>query len=296
MRRPGWPALAAAATGIQVGSAIVATRYVIDEIDPVPLAFLRYVIGAACLAPFVVRAGDWSRMPMRDLVPVALCGVAQFGLLIVLLNAGLRTVAAGPGSLILATMPLLAMVIGVVSGQERWDGLRWLAILASVAGLAVALGRDALPGGGGSFAGEALILGAAATGALSSVAVRPYVQRYGALPVSAVAMIASVVALGSLAAIRSETAAIGQVSAGSWLIVAFLGVGSGVGYVLWLWALGRLAASRVTLFLTLSPVAALLVGWLFLGEPLTVATLLGLAIIVVALHLASVGRPTTPST
>jgi hypothetical protein len=41
--------LAAAATGVQVGSAIVATRFVIDQTDPVTLAFLRYLIGFCLL-------------------------------------------------------------------------------------------------------------------------------------------------------------------------------------------------------------------------------------------------------
>ena len=44
-----WAVVAAAATGVQVGSAIVATRFVIDQTDPVTLAFLRYLIGFCLL-------------------------------------------------------------------------------------------------------------------------------------------------------------------------------------------------------------------------------------------------------
>ena len=44
--------LAAAATGVQVGAAIVATRWVVDQTTPVSLAMMRYAIGFLCLLPW----------------------------------------------------------------------------------------------------------------------------------------------------------------------------------------------------------------------------------------------------
>ena len=48
--------LAAAATGVQVGAAIVASRYVVGDVPPLTLALLRYAIGVLCLLPFVPAA------------------------------------------------------------------------------------------------------------------------------------------------------------------------------------------------------------------------------------------------
>jgi len=89
-------ALAAAATGVQVGAAIVATRYVAADISPASLAFLRYAIGVACLVPAVALAGR-IRFARADIVPIAALGIGQFGVLIALLNYGLRTVPAARG-------------------------------------------------------------------------------------------------------------------------------------------------------------------------------------------------------
>ena len=50
-------AAAAAATGVQVGAAMVATRFVVDQAGPASLALLRYAIGFCCLLPFVLRRG-----------------------------------------------------------------------------------------------------------------------------------------------------------------------------------------------------------------------------------------------
>ena len=55
-------ALAAAATGIFVGSTMVATRFVIEQTDPASLALLRYVIGVLCLLPVVLKAAPELEM------------------------------------------------------------------------------------------------------------------------------------------------------------------------------------------------------------------------------------------
>ena len=62
-----WPTVAAAATGIQVGSAMVATRFVVEQSGPASLALLRYAIGFCCLLPFVVLAVPRTRFAPRDL-------------------------------------------------------------------------------------------------------------------------------------------------------------------------------------------------------------------------------------
>ena len=56
MNRTALAVVAAAITGVQVGAAITATRYVAGEISPASLAFLRYAIGVACLIPAIVLA------------------------------------------------------------------------------------------------------------------------------------------------------------------------------------------------------------------------------------------------
>ena len=105
MNRSALGALAAAATGVQVGAAIVATRYVAADISPASLAFLRYAIGVACLVPAVAMAAR-VRFARADILPIAALGIGQFGILIALLNYGLRSVPAGRGALIFASFPL----------------------------------------------------------------------------------------------------------------------------------------------------------------------------------------------
>jgi drug/metabolite transporter (DMT)-like permease len=54
-----------------------------------------------------------------------------------------------------------------------------------------------------------------------------------------------------------------------WLAVAFIGLSSGIGYWLWLWALTNATPTRVMVFLSLRPITAALLGLLLLGEMLS---------------------------
>jgi drug/metabolite transporter (DMT)-like permease len=94
-------AAAAAATGVQVGSAIVATRFVVDQPGPASLALLRYLIGALCLLPPVLLSthAPGARLARRDLTPIGVLGSVQFGVLIALLSYGLRFVSSARAAL-----------------------------------------------------------------------------------------------------------------------------------------------------------------------------------------------------
>lgn len=50
------------------------------------------------------------------------------------------------------------------------------------------------------------------------------------------------------------------------MAVGFIGVSSGIGYYLWLWALNHTTPTKVTVFLALSPVTATILGGVFLAE------------------------------
>ncbi len=116
---------------------MVATRIVVDQAGPASLALLRYAIGFCCLLPFVLRRGAaGSRFARRDLLPIGLLGITQFGILIALLNYGLRFIPSARAALIFATFPLLTMVIAAALGHERLSaGRRRLGVLLTIAGV-----------------------------------------------------------------------------------------------------------------------------------------------------------------
>src|SRR5262245_48747263 len=214
----GFAALVAAATGIQVGSAMVATRFVVDQTGPASLALLRYAIGLCCLLPAVLAMAPRPRFARRDLLPIALLGIAQFGILIALLNYGLRSVPSGRAAVIFASLPLLTLVIAAALGHESFTAAKLGGVLLTIAGVGVALGPGTASAASGQrpWVGELAVLASAVCGALCSVLYRPYVRRYPALPVSAFAMLAPVAFLAAWAGAEGFFAEPPRLTAGGW--------------------------------------------------------------------------------
>lgn len=277
---------AAAATGVQVGATLVATRLVIADTTPAMLALLRYAIGAACLLPVVWRGGG-MKFARADLLPMALLGIAQFGVLMALLNYGLKTVPAARAALLFSSFPLLTMLLAAAIGHERLSLARTAGVLLTIAGVGVALGHKTFAAGSeAGWHGEAAVLAAALLGAVCSLLYRPYLARYAALPVSTFEMLAAVAFLALWAAGEGSLFAPLRFSTVGWGAVVFVGIASGVGFFLWLYALAGAPATQVTMFLAVGPITAALLGVWLLGEALDLYTLAGLALVVAGLVLA----------
>jgi drug/metabolite transporter (DMT)-like permease len=257
---------------------------------------LRYAIGFACLLPFAwrsLRSADRAAVEpagastTHDYFAMAALGIGQFGILIALLNFGLQRIGAAPAALIFSLFPLLTLLLAAALGRERITPFLLAGVLATIAGVALALAPKLAAPQGSDWWGELAVVAAACTGASCSVLYRPYLQRYPTIPVSAFAMLASVFFLGLLALGEHWPSRVARFSAQAWIAVAFIGVSSGIGYFWWLYALKHESPTRVTVFLALSPVTAALLGWGWLGEPLQLNALAALVLIASGLAVAT---------
>lgn len=287
---------------MQVGAATVASRGIAAEVPPLTLALLRYAVGLACLVPFVfnsirpIAKTNWildaNQSVAIDVLAMAALGICQFGVLIALLNAGLQYIGAAHAALIFSLFPLLTLLLGAALGRERITTNLLLGLLLSLTGVALSLIPKLSAPHAGHWWGEVAVLSSAAIGALCSVLYRPYLQRYPTLPVSALAMGASVLFLAVAALAEGWPGRVGALRGPQWAVVVFIGASSAVGYVLWLYALKHESAGKVTVFLALNPVTAALLGAWLLHEMPTPLTLSALPLIAAGLWLST--RPRHP--
>ena len=277
---------AAALASIQVGAAIVASRLVIDDIGPAALAFARYTVALLCLVPMVL-AGNSVRFTRRDFKVVMGLGVVQFGLLIALLNIGLQLIHATWVAILFATFPLMTIIIAALLGRERLCVPKVMGVALTIVGVGIALSGELSDNvARDKWIGVLAVLAAALCGALCSVFYRPYLERYPTLPLGALAMAAAVAFLVVLAGTEAASIGFPGLDVIGWTIVVLIGLSSGIGFLLWLWALKNTTPTKVTMFLSLSPLTAALLGVGFLGEPLTAGTVIGLAGVMMGLLIA----------
>ncbi|TAL54488.1 MAG: DMT family transporter [Pandoraea sp.] len=273
---------------------MVATRAVAHDVAPVTLAFLRYLIGLGVLALPVLQASRsrrGARFAPKDIGAIAGLGVLQFALLIVLLNYALQTLPAATCALIFSTMPLVTMCLAIALGREVFSLGRAIGLLLAVSGVALLLGFPAPhfgadgPDGASHWAALAALVGATVTGAACSLLYRPYLQRYAALPTSALAMFASVVFLAGLCAATGQSM-FPMLTTFQWSNVGFIGLSSGIGYFCWLWALGKLDASRVVAFQALGPVTAAAIQLVLARQWPSWSLCLSIALVATGLNIA----------
>jgi drug/metabolite transporter (DMT)-like permease len=268
---------------------------VVHDIGPGSLALLRYAIAVCCLLPPLTVMGR-TRFALRDLAPIMGLGIVQFGILIALLNFGLRYIPSGRAALLFSTFPLMTMLIAASLGREQLTGLKVAGVVLTMIGVAATLGEGLLAETSSvEWIGAAAVLAAALCGALCSVLYRPYLVRYPTLPVGALAMFASVMFLSILAGAEGFFAGPPHLTGSGWGAVGFIGLSSGIGYVLWLWALKQTTPTRATVFLSLSPVTATVLGVWLLGEPATPGMLAGVAGVACGLWLATRNAPAYPT-
>jgi drug/metabolite transporter (DMT)-like permease len=290
---------AAALAGIQVGASIAGSRWLVGDIGPLSLALLRYAVALATLMPLLALVGGTRaslvRLTAGDAIRVALLGIVQFGLLIALLNFGLKHVDAGLGALLFATFPLMTLVIATAAGHERFDAPLAVGVLLTIVGVGLALGVHPPAMGGGSFVlGAACVLVAALCGAVCSVLYRPLLRRHATLPLGTLAMASAVLALVPAAAAEGLLAQAPALSHLQWAVVVAIGLSSGIGYWMWLWVLKHTEPTKATTFLALSPVTAALIGALVLGEPISAGLVVGVVCILLGLVLTA-SRSVSPT-
>ncbi|MAA98032.1 MAG: hypothetical protein CMN87_08180 [Stappia sp.] len=258
--------VASIVTGFQVGAALVASEAVVADVGAGRLGFLRYAIALTLIVPVALNARG-PGVARRDLLPVALIGIGQFGVLVALLNVAVLHAGSPRVALVFATLPVVTLVLGLGFAGGRVSRLEFGSILLSVVGVAVLLGGDALGGrlGPSDWTGLSCAGGATLIGALCSHLYRPYLQRNGVTQVGMIAMAASLLPLGLMSLAEGGGVPIGQWSTRTLVLLGFVGVSSGFGFILWLYALTHLQAAVVTAFLGLSPVTATVLAVLFLG-------------------------------
>jgi drug/metabolite transporter (DMT)-like permease len=129
--------------------------------------------------------------------------------------------------------------------------------------------------------------------ALYSVWSKPYIQRCGPLPFTAMAMSVGALFLVTVAAISGSFEPVAAFGPPQWLAVIYLGLfGSALTFYLWAFALSRTTPTRVAISVTINPIAAALVGAVLLDEPIRWNLVVGLMAVVVGISIATAaGRP-----
>jgi drug/metabolite transporter (DMT)-like permease len=267
--------------------------------DMAPLAFttLRFLLASGVLWLFLKVGGD--RVRINRLHWLAMIGLGVVGTTVyqVFFIYGIDWTLAGNASLILATTPVFTTLLSLFFRQERSSLTVVVGIGLSVLGIALVVlgGSKGVSFGAGTLRGDLAVLVAAAAWSAYTVGSVPLVHRYGVVPVTAVTMWVGTLGLliVSLPALLAQDwAAVRPVS---WLAVLYSGIFAiATAYFLWCYCIRQIGSTRTAVYTNFTPVVALLIAWLTLGEVPTPLQAAGAGGIIVGSVLVRAGKIERP--
>lgn len=293
--------LAFAAVYVIWGTTYLAIRYAIDTMPPLFMVGTRYIVAGSAL--WLLAPGDWRTRPTRrDWLWACILG----GLLLLAGNGIVSIVEekmpTGITALIITAVPLWMVLVEWVTGGGRPKALAVVGILVGFAGVALLAGES-----GGWVGGEVdpwfvgLLLFGTLCWAIGSV-----LSRRGGIQMPVLRAVALQMMAGGLL----STAASGLVgewsglqldrlsllSFGAWLyLITF---GSIVAFSAYSWLLTVRPSYVVSTYAFVNPVIAVVVGAIFLDEPLgprgLVASGLVVLAVILVLYAKARNRPSPP--
>lgn len=264
-------------------SAFPAIRVALSAYNPVEVAVLRYLVASIILLVYALI----KQMPLprrQDWPLISLCGLSGFTLYNVFLNAGELTISAGMASFIISSEIGIIALLGRFFCGEKLSMLGWGGIGLCIAGITVI---SLTSSSGFQFSlGALLVFMATLCISVYSVIQKPLLQRYTAIQFTTYAIWAGTLFL-LLFAPRAVLSTL-QAPLGPTLSVIYMGLFPGViAYIAWSYVLSKMPASQAGSYLSLIPVAALFLAWLWLQERPTLISLVGGIIILCGISLVN---------
>ena len=264
-------------------------KAVLPEIPPLAFNALRFPLAAVTVF-FILRLRGGVCWPARKDLP-AVIGLGVLGNVVYqgFFIFGIDGTLAGNTSILLATVPVWTLILSTVLRQERSGSLVWLGILATLGGMVMVVMGGSLSVGvrGTTLKGDLLVVGAAVTWAAYTVMSAHLVRRYGSAPLAAWTLWVGTLILVVLGIPSLSRVPLTELSWTAWGGVVYAGVlAIGLAYVLWNRGIKTIGSSRTAAYQNLTPVVALLVGWIWLGEAPAPIQLLGAGVVLAGISLA----------
>jgi drug/metabolite transporter (DMT)-like permease len=267
---------------------------VLESMTPLAFNGLRFSLATLVMLLILAWRGESFRAARRDIVPIFLLGLVGHTLYQVFFITGMARTTPANASLLMATAPIFVVIYGALLGIEQVSRRTWAGVLLSFLGLLLLIG-----GGGGvsldqaTLLGDLLVLVAAMLWAAYTTGSKPLLARYTPLKLTTLSMVAGTLPLLVICIPQLQAQDWSAVSRGAWAGLFYSAIFSVVyAYLAWYTSVQRVGNARTAVYSNLTPVVAILVAWIALGQALAPIQVAGALVVLSGVMLTRRGRAT----
>jgi drug/metabolite transporter (DMT)-like permease len=283
------PYFALTLTAFLFGFSFVATKYALEYIPPFTLIFLRFSIAFLVLGIFY-RLTPHNKIDPEDRWRMALTALIVPGAYFLAETYGLKFSSASSISLLIATIPVFTALFASLFLHEKIALAQTIGIILSMIGVGVILGTNPTEMAKESTMriGHFLGLGAALCAGLYMVLARNLMKQYAPLTLTLLQSLFAVLIFFPLAIWEQAGGPWKHLPSGVLGAVFYLAIFCSVlAFFLWNYGISRLEASIAAVFTNLVPVFTVLGATLLLGERIHPRQMMGGALVIAGVMLAS---------
>jgi drug/metabolite transporter (DMT)-like permease len=282
------PTLAIMGTIIFWGLSFVSSKAILNTgVPPMTMVFLRFLSASIILYPLFKRIEPNVKILPQNRISLILSGVFGISVYFYFEATGIKLTTVSNASMIIATIPVLTLIVDYVLYNTPLTWYKTTGILLSVAGVFIIIGR---PGhedpSTNVLAGNLLMLGACLCWVTYNLFSKSLKVKYSGLTITTNQCIYGMIFLIPLALLEYRQWI--PISLPAALNILYLAVFcSAVSYFLYIYALSHLGPVTVTSFLNLVPVVSVTGGIIFLQEQISLPQILGGIIVLTGVYIVN---------
>src|SRR5207248_7582746 len=273
------------------GSTYLAIRYAVEGIPPLYTAGFRHLFAGSILIAWCLAKRlrpTWAQIRASIVIGVFFFLIGHGSL-----HWAEQKVPSGLASLLIASEPIWVFLLSAAAAKQwHWNSRLLAGILLGLGGVALLIGKSALTSVPGLFVSSLAVVMSALSWSAGVVYSRRSHLSGHPLLLSALSLLA-----GSVQLLLAGTAigeyrgfSFASVSVRSWLALGYLILfGSLVAFTAYNWLLEHYSPTLVATHTYVNPIVAVLLGWLFAGEAVTLNVLLSTVMVIGAVMLVDRG-------
>lgn len=277
--------------GAIFGSSFLLVKLLVVEMSPAQITAWRLLFGGAAIAGILAARRELS-MPARPLIAK---GAALTMLDSVIPNTLLAwaqiRIDSSIAAVLISTMPLFTVIFArLIPKGERISAAKACGLLLGITGVIVLVGADARNAANGAPTAHLAVVLAAISNAAGIVYARALLSKESPLQVSGTKLLVGAAIMMVFAAGIDHGHAVPRMGVASWLTIITLGVlSNAVGRTMYLSLIAAAGSIRASLVAYIVPAVGVLLGWLVLGERMSIGAVAGMTLIAFAMTLVTHG-------